>query len=88
MTTIADITRTYAQQRDNWACTQTGTNPLTQRPMTVSAFAQIQDGAAKAIRDLPEFADFTPIEWEAFLELLPNMRKVLGMSTGEGSWGS
>lgn len=90
MTSVAAITREYATKRDRWARLneQSQRYPAAVRAPSTSEFAIIMDDACKAIRDLPEFEGFTPMDWESFCELLPNMRKIMGLETGEGSWGS
>lgn len=90
MTNIPNIVREYAAKRDRWArlSEQSQRFPNAVRQPSTSEFAIIMDEACKAIRDLPEFDGFTPLDWEAFCELLPNMRKIMGLETGEGSWGS
>jgi hypothetical protein len=90
MTTIADITRDYAAKRDRWSRLneQSQRFPAAVRQPSTSEFAIIMDDACKAIRDLPEFDGWTPMDWESFCELLPNMRKIMGIEHGEGSWSS
>jgi hypothetical protein len=35
------------------------------------------------MRQIDPDSEMTPLDWEAFLELVPNMRKLLGLN-GEG----
>lgn len=89
MSDLANIVREWQTQRNNWSnAHRAQTSGLAQpaKPPSISAFAQMMDKAAQKLVALPEFEGFTPLEWESLLELLPNVRKVLGIQGGEGGW--
>ena len=83
---IVKEVRAYMAKRDNHFASHrladTGLiTPEDSKRHGVNTFAEFMDAHTRRI--MHQFPDMTPVEWEAFLELIPNVRKVLGMS----GWG-
>lgn len=92
MTTPLNIIRRYQAQRDRissaWKLRHSplalpGQTP----PPSLSDFTVMMDSHTRELMSAltGDGEPWSPLDWEAFLELLPNMRKLLNL-TGEGGY--
>ena len=86
--TVIRIVRSWMEARDRittgWKLEN---SPLAIPEITnrtgINAFAKAHDDATRAL--VAEFADLNPVEFEALLELMGNVRKIVGFGdTGHG----